>query len=304
MRRSRLIVAALAGTLGASMLVGPLAPSATAEAPASCAAKRTPATFRACIATATDAYTRLWRPLLAAHGSTTALPAVSIYTGVPLNPCFDATVGDVVEASFWCDKDETVYVSAPASPYWTRNYAREAKAQGVLAGDARRLHRAQKRLLTGFANQGAATELAHELGHWVQYATGIDAYYLQKSSGTSRLADRYGSAFELSADCMAGWIQGRAAATGSWRNTPVLRWASHATIAELGGDLTGMKPHFRFPQETTVIAHGGAYSRLRMYDAGWALGVSAADGVVGCAQVAADYTRTEPPPLTRTSARR
>ena len=84
---------------------------------------------------------------------------MSIYTGVPLNPCFDATVGDVVEASFWCDRNETVYVSAPASPYWTRDYAREAKAQGILAADARRVHRSQKRLLAGFANQGAATAM-------------------------------------------------------------------------------------------------------------------------------------------------
>ena len=303
MRRTILAGAALAGVLVATGLAG-TAVAAPDAAPAACSPTRTPASFRACIATATAAYTQLWQPLLAAHGSTTGSPAVSIYTGVPLNPCFDATVGDVVEASFWCDRNETVYVSAPASPYWTRDYAREAKAQGILAADARRVHRSQKRLLAGFANQGAATELAHELGHWVQYATGIDAYYLQKSQGTGRLAERYGSAFELAADCMAGWVQGRAAASGAWRNTAVLRWASHATIAELGGDLSGMRPHFRFPRETTVIAHGGPYSRLRLYDAGWALGASAADGVTGCAQAAADYTRTEPPPVSSRSARR
>jgi len=191
--------------------------------------------------------------------------------------------------------NSTVYVSAPASPYWTREYAREAKQQGVLAYDSRRLHRTQKRLLRGHPNQGAATEFAHELGHWVQYSSGIDDYYYVKGQGTSHSADLYRSAFELAADCMAGWVQGRAAATGAWRETPFIRWANEATIAELGGDLSHMQPNFVFPKEAEIIAHGGAHTRLSMYNRGFALGRRGADGIDRCAAVAANYTGTVAP---------
>lgn len=271
------------------------APRADAAAPAICDAKRTPATFRTCISTAAAVYTALWSPALAARGKSAQPPNVRIFTGTPLNPCFDATVGDVAEASFWCDMNRTVYVSAPVSPYWTREYAREAKRLGVLAVDARRLHRTQKRLLRGLPNQGAATEFAHELGHWVQFATGIDSYYEVKGQGSGRLADRYRSAFELAADCMAGWVQGRASATGAWRDTPFIRWANLATIAELGGDLSDMKAGFRFPRETEIIGHGGANSRLTMYRRGFEIGRAGADGIDGCAAVAARFTNTEAP---------
>lgn len=270
---------------------------ATASTTESCSGTRTPASFRACIASAARVYTALWQPLLTSRGLPAAPPNVDIFTGPPLNPCVDATQGDVAVASFWCDKNTTVYVSSFASPYWTREYAREARRQHVLASDAQRTHRTQKRLLRGFANQGAATEFAHELGHWVQHQAGIEAWYTERLMGPGPKAAAYQSAAELAADCMAGWVQGRAAATGSWRNTAFVRWASHATIAELGGDLTGMRPHFRFPREESVIAHGGPYSRLRLYDAGFALGASGSDGLTGCATAAASYTGTEPPPL-------
>jgi predicted metalloprotease len=268
---------------------------AFAASPAVCAPARTPASFRACIATAASVYTALWAPALTSRGKAALPPTVSIFTGTPINPCFDATVGDVAVASFWCDMNTTVYVSAPASPYWTREYAREARRQGVLAYDARRLHRTQKRLLAGLPNQGAATELAHELGHWVQFASGQDSYYYVKGQGTSRVADLYRSAFELSADCMAGWVQARAAVTGAWRNTPFIHWAEQATIAELGGDLSGMRPNFVFPKEAEIIAHGGPHIRLAMYDTGYRLGRRAADGIDGCAAAAARATGTRPP---------
>lgn len=282
-----------ASLLAASLLAAPA--QAMAATPAACAPTRTPASFRACIATAATAYTGLWAPVLAARGKSAQPPTVRIFTGVPLNPCFDATVGDVAVASFWCDENSSVYVSAPASPYWTREYAREARRQGVLAGDAKRLHRTQKRLLRGLPNQGAATEFAHELGHWVQSASGIASYYEVKGQGTGRLADRYRSAFELAADCMAGWVQGRASASGAWRDTPFIEWADLATIAELGADLSDMKPGFRFPKEAEIVGHGGAHSRLTMYRGGYALGRVGADGIDGCAAAAASFTSTQPP---------
>jgi predicted metalloprotease len=295
-RRLVRVVVAIAAVVVALAWVLGTAP-AQAAAASSCSGHRTPTSFRTCIAAADAAYTALWSPVLAAHGVSVIPPAIDIFTGIPINPCVDATEGDVAVASFWCDKNRTVYVSAFASPYWTREYAREARRQGVLAFDAVRTGRSQARLLRGYANQGAATELAHELGHWVQEQAGIDAWYLARSSGNGARAGAYQSAFELSADCMAGWVQGRAAATGSWRNTPFIRWAGHAAIAELGGDMTGMRPGFIFPPEGTVIAHGGPHTRLRMYDRGFALGVANADGLRACARAAARFTGSSAPPL-------
>jgi hypothetical protein len=285
----------LAAALGLGLVGATTAPAAAA--PASCSTTRTPASFRACIATAAEVYTRLWSPVLSAHGIPVVLPTVDIFTAPPINPCVDVTAGDVAVASFYCDKTRTVHVSAFASPFWTREYAREARRQGVLASDARRVGRTQARLLRGFANQGAATEFAHELGHWAQEQSGSYAWYVQRSAGNGKRAGAYQSAAELAADCMAGWVQGRAAATEAWRTTRFVRWAQHATIAELGGDLSGMGPHFRFPPEGTVIGHGGPHSRLLLYDQGFALGVSGADGLAACATRAARFTGTSAPPL-------
>lgn len=274
------------------------APAQTTSAtPQACAAKRTAANFRECITKATATFTALWAPGIAAHGGDPAPATIRIFTGAPINPCVDATESDVAVASFWCDKNRSVYVSAPASPYWTREYARSAKRQGVLASDAKRLQRTQKRLLRGYPNQGAATELAHELGHWVQTALGIDTWYMSRITADTAASGSYAAAFEFAADCMAGWAQGRAAVTGAWGNTPVIRWASHATIAELGGLAEPMKPGFVFPRDTEFFGHGGSWSRLRLYNQGWTLGVRGADGITGCASAAARITHTPSPPI-------
>jgi hypothetical protein len=125
---------------------------------------------------------------------------------------------------------------------------------------------------------------------------GLDTWYDQRMNSSTPGSERYASAAELSADCMAGWVQGRAAATGAWRNTPFIRWAEQATIAELGG-LGDMKPHFTFPPERHVIGHGAASTRLAMYSSGWTMGVAGTDGIAGCARAAGDRTRTDVPPL-------
>ena len=293
MRRPSLVVGALA--TAATLLMTAL--PAQAAAPVACATTRTPANFRSCIATATSEYSALWAPSISAHGGDAAPPTIRIPKGVALNPCFDATVGDVAVASFWCNKNLSVYVSAFASRYWTTEYTRAAREQGVLAADAKRLHRTQKRLLRGYPNQGAATELAHELGHWVQTKVGVDEFYITRSQGDDATAGAYAAAGEFAADCMAGWVQGRAAATGTWKNTKLIRWASHATIAELGGLPEPMKPGFVFPKDTEFFGHGGSWSRLRLYDQGWVMGVQGVDGITGCANAAATITATTAPPL-------
>ena len=288
-------VAAVAALLATGL--GAVPPAAATE-PASCAAQRTPASFRACMATATRVYVDQWTTALSARGVTSTPPSVRIFAAAPANACVDPTLGDVAVASFWCDKDATIYFSAFAAPFWTRTYAREARRAGVLASDAARLGRTEQRLLRGHANQGAATELAHELGHWVQEQAGLADWYERRMAPQTARAGRYQSAYELASDCMAGWVQGRAAAAGAWRDTAFIDWASHATIAELGADMTGMRPGFRFPRDVPLIGHGGPFSRLRLYDAGVALGRSGADGVGGCARAAATFTRTTAPPGT------
>ena len=293
MRRLTLTLSAIA--IASTLIV--MTVPAHASAPASCAATRTPANFRACITKATAAYTALWAPSIAMHGGGAVPPTIRIPQGVALNPCFDATVGDVAVASFWCNKNTSVYVSAFAAPYWTREYTRSAKEQGVLASDAKKLHRTQKRLLRGYPNQGAATELAHELGHWVQTEVGIDEWYATRAEGDTDVAGAYAAAGEFAADCMAGWVQGRAAAVGAWKNTPFIRWASRATIAELGGLPEPMKPGFVFPKDTTFYAHGESWSRLKLYNQGWTLGVRGDDGITGCANAAAAITGTPAPPI-------
>ena len=89
---------------------------------------------------------------------------------------------------------------------------------------------------------------------------------------------------ELSADCMAGWVQGRTAADRTWVDTPVGRWAHHATMAELGGDIDAVKAGFRFPREKAkdIIGYGSAYSRLRLYDLGYAAGRADKPGLSTC----------------------
>ena len=293
---SRLVARALSATVAAAAV---LAFVPTVQAAAPCSGDVDSASLRSCIDAATAAYVGAWTPTLATRGIAATAPAVVVFRATPVNPCVDGSEGDVAVASFWCARNGTVYVSRLAAPWWTRQYAREARRAGVLADDARRVHRSQRRLLRGYALQGAATEYAHELGHWVQQQAGVQAWYEQRILDRNfRRAGRYQSAFELAADCMAGWVQARAAVTGGWPQTPVVRWAQHATIAELGGITDGLRPGFSFPPEDSLIAHGGPHTRLLFYDAGRALAAAGADGLARCTARAARYTNTKlPPPL-------
>ena len=273
-----------------------LAAPADAAAPG-CAATVTSDSIRACVSAARRAYVDAWRPALAGRGVAVVEPSTRLFRAVPANPCIPPIDGDVAVASFWCDENRTVYVARTAAPYWTREYARDARRQGVLASDARQAGTTVRRLQRGVPLVGLTTELAHELGHWVQEQTGVDDWYRARFESGRPRAERFYSASELSADCLAGWVQARTEADGTWRGGPLVRWAEHATIAELGG-LGPLRPGFRYDPDLPVTGHGGAHERLAMYDAGRRLSRTGLDGIVGCAQEAATLTRTPlPAPL-------
>ncbi len=255
--------------------------------------------MKACVALASSTYVRTWRDELARRGTTAAAaPRAVIFTAVPRNPCVDGSVGDVAVASFWCGKNRTVYVSATAAPFWTREYARQAAEARVLPLDAAAVGMSTARMRSGYPLAGAATELAHELGHWVQESTGQMAWYQKRIDSTDvDVSNGYKLASELSADCLAGWVQGRAARDRTWRATPFDRWAQHATMAELGADMTGMRRGFTFPKEDFLAGYGGPYSRLLFYDKGYAAGTSGRAGLSTCAAAAASYTSTTRPPM-------
>lgn len=286
------VVFALAAVLAPTTLARP-----AEAAGAGCAVTVTAETVRACVDAARTSYVLAWRPALEARGVTVVEPTTRLFRAFPANPCIPPIDGDVAVASFWCDENRTVYVARTAAPYWTREYARDARRQGVLASDARRAGTTERRLLRGFPLAGAATELAHELGHWVQEQTGLDDWYRARIESARPHADRYASAIELSADCLAGWVQARTEYDGTWRGGPIVRWAEHATIAELGG-LGPLRPGFTYAPDRPILGHGSAHERLAMYDAGRSLARTGREGILGCARAAATLTRTAlPTPL-------
>ncbi len=222
-----------------------------------------------------------------------------IFARPPVNPCIDLSEGDVVEASFWCGKNGTIYFSATAAKYWTTEYARAAKANGVLASDAAAAGTTSAALIKGFPLVGATTEFAHELGHWVQEVTGQRAWYDPRlASANFTTSNRATVVGELSADCMAGWLQGRTAAEGTWVDTRIGAWAHHATMAELGGDIYEVKKGFAFPPEKAkdIIGYGSAYSRLKLYDLGDAAGRAGKPGLSTCTSTVARMVGSSVPP--------
>jgi len=275
-------------------------PSASAVVALSCPSGATTAALRACVTRATRVYVATWTRLLRERGvSPITPPKVVLFTAPPTNPCIDLSESDAVEASFWCGKNWTIYVSANAAKQWTKAYAQAAKERGVLAGDAVAAGTTTAALLRGYPLVGTTTELAHELGHWVQEVTGQRPWYdARLASSSFAISNRAAVLSELSADCMAGWVQGRAAAEGTWVDTRIGAWAHHATMAELGGNNYDVRAGFRFPPEDpkTIIGYGSAYSRIRLYDVGDAAGRAGKPGLSTCtAKVAALIGSSAPP---------
>lgn len=275
-------------------------PTPTVVTAASCPKGFSQAALRACVKRATTVYVAAWTRQLESRGLTGVVPPkVVIFSSPPTNPCIDLSETDAVEASFWCGKNGTIYVSANAAQYWTTQYAAAAKERGVLGSDAAAVGVSTAALAKGFPLVGTTTELAHELGHWVQEVAGqrpwFDARLASPSFTTSNRATVVG---ELSADCMAGWVQGRTAADGTWVDTRIGTWAHHATMAELGGDIYAVKKGFVFPPEKPkdIIGYGSAYSRLRLYDVGYAAGRADKPGLSLCTTTVAGLIGSSAPP--------
>ena len=283
------------GSIASAVAAAQAAPAAT---PARCARTYTRAHHRTCIERARTAYRRAWRGELAKAGISVRSPRVVIWSGSVANPCIDLSEGDVVTGSFYCPTNRTVYASRFDVRRFTRNYARAAAQVGVLASDAVTAHTTQADLRAGYPLVGATTEFAHEMGHWVQQQAGQLGWYLTRiASAHFARSNRYKVASELSADCLAGWVQGRVAIRARWRDAGVDRWGQHAMMAELGGDLTGLAPGFSFtPESGELIGYGGSYSRVRFYDLGYAAAVAHQRGLATCARAAASYTHSAVPP--------
>ncbi len=278
----------------------PPSPSATAVQAGSCPKGFSQAALRACVKRATAVYVAAWTRQLESRGLTGVVPPkVVVFAAPPTNPCIDLSETDAVEASFWCGKNGTIYVSANAAQYWTTQYAAAAKERGVLASDAAAAGTTTAALAKGFPLVGTTTELAHEVGHWVQEVAGqrpwFDARLASPSFTTSNRATVVG---ELSADCMAGWVQGRTAADGTWVDTRIGIWAHHATMAELGGDVYAVTKGFTFPPEKPkdIIGYGSAYSRIRLYDVGYAAGRTDEPGLTLCTTTVARLVGSSAPP--------
>lgn len=272
---------------------------AAAATRASCPRTYTRAHHRTCLNRAWTAYVRAWRTELTRVGLPVRNPRLVIWSGTVRNPCIDLSESDVVTGSFFCDKNRTIYASRTDVRYFTRNYAREAARVGVLASDAATAGTTESNLRKGYPLVGAVTEFAHESGHWVQQQAGQLAWYVRRiNSSNFDRSNKYKVASELAADCLGGWVQGRVAAKARWRDKGVDRWGQHATMAELGGDYTGLRSGFRFTPENgrDLIGYGGSYSRVRFYDLGYAAGKADKRGISICARAAAAYNGSKVPP--------
>jgi len=154
-------------------------------------------------------------------------------------------------------------------------------------------------LRSGYPLVGATTEFAHELGHWAQQVSGQMAWYDAKTASSDfAVSNKAEATREGAADCLSGWMQGRTAAAGTWVDTPIGRWAHHATMAELGYDLDSVKPHFTFAKErpADIIGYGNSYTRLKFYDLGYVAGQGGKPGLTTCTHAVATYLSAPLPP--------
>jgi predicted metalloprotease len=267
---------------------------------ASCPHRYTASALATCIATATRIYLATWKTDLAAEGITGTLtpPRIVVFAAIPKNPCI-SNEGDAAEASFFCTNNNTLYVSGTAAKSWTVYYAKAAKARKVLASDAATAGTTAADLLTGYPLVGATTELAHELGHWAQKVSGQMAWYDKRTASSDfTVSNKAQATGEGAADCMAGWLQGRTAADGTWVDTRIGRWAHHATMAELGYDIDNVRANFTFPKEkpADIIGYGNSYTRLKFYDVGYAAGRAGKPGLSTCSRAVATYLKAPLPP--------
>jgi predicted metalloprotease len=266
---------------------------------ASCPHRYSPTALATCITTADTVYLATWMKDLAAIGVRNPKPPrIVIFGMIPKNPCI-SNEGDAAEASFWCAKNNTLYVASNAAQTWTVYYAKAAAVHHVLASDAQTAKTSVADLRSGYPLVGATTEFAHELGHWAQQVSGQMAWYDAKTASSDfAVSNKAEATREGTADCLSGWMQGRTAAAGTWVDTAIGRWAHHATMAELGYDLDSVKPHFTFATEkpADIIGYGNSYTRLKFYDLGYDAGHAGKPGLTTCTRAVATYLSAPLPP--------
>jgi len=284
----------VAATVVISSLVA--APAQAVKTP-SCSTNYTAAHAKTCIRIASAAFTSAWKSSLTKHNKSTKKAHIVAWTAFPTNPCISSGEGDVAVASFYCDKNRTVYMAAGAAKYWTKTYAKYTK-KSIVKKDAKAAHVTLATMKKGYATQGYATELAHEYGHAMQDRLGVFDFYQNKINETSTWEEQTALAagIEVGADCLAGWSLSRASVRGKLRMTQFAKWASRATIAELGAGVATNYPFIYPMEEPSPQGHSNSYWRLKSFNYGMSIGKTRADGMAGCVNKVASWANIPVPP--------
>lgn len=247
---------------------------------------------------------QVYGPLVASRGKVWQEPKMVVFgLTPPKNPCHAAEASDLL-GSFYCDRNQTIYLSNYQATAPTRDYvARARKVKGVLTADAKRAHVAVAKLTKGYVTRGQATILAHEYAHHVSNLLGVDAWYQQQADkhplGSSTY-DRYAFAPEMAADCLSGYAlaQGkrlRVIPGSAWE-----LWGSRAYYAQ-ANPFEPEKP-VRSPfvyrnkyKGGVPVGYGGAYWRLHSFNTGWRDGLKGGDAVTKCYTAASKWKRVSSP---------
>lgn len=246
----------------------------------------------------------VYSPLVTARGKAWVEPKMVVFgLTPPKNPCQAAEASDVL-GSFYCDKNQTIYLSNYQATAPTRDYvARARKVKGVLVGDARRAHVSLAKLQNGYVTRGQATILAHEYAHHVSYLLGVDGWYqheAEKYLMGSSMYDRYAFAPEMAADCLSGY------ALASGKRVRVIPgsawelWGSRAYYAEANPFEPERPVRSPFVYRNKYkggipVGYGGAYWRLRSFNTGWREGLRARDAITDCYATASKWKQVSAP---------
>lgn len=247
---------------------------------------------------------QVYEPLVSARGKAWVEPKMVVFgLTPPKNPCHAAEASDLL-GSFYCEKNQTLYLSNYQATAPTRDYvARARKVKGVLTADAKWAHVSLAKLSKGYVTRGQATILAHEYAHHVSYLLGLDAWYQQQAEkhplGTSAY-DRYAFAPEMAADCLSGYALARGKKLRVIPGSAWELWGSRAYYAqanpfELEKPLRSPFVYRNKYRGGTPVGYGGAYWRLRSFNTGWRGGLKGVDAVTKCYTAASGWKKVSAP---------